>query len=259
MKGLTGSNQFENVAASAVNATENFVQASTAHFSVFALLFDVPYLPLSILTEPALPEVRKGNPYSAPLLGTGGKTPYTWSRTVGELPPGLSLAGGQVTGTPTAAGFYSFGLCLSDAQTPAASETHAFSLLVNDLDSDGDGIPDGVEGTDDPDGDGIPNYLDPDSDGDGIPDAVEWIGNGTAQHPHSDVDGDGVPNFLDLDSDGDGVPDTVEYVFGHNPYDADDTPPEVPLAAPWALLVLLLALGITGVVLVTALRQESRA
>lgn len=38
------------------------------------------------------------------------------------------------------------------------------------LDSDGDGIPDIKEGTDDLDGDGIPNYLDWDSDGDGVPD-----------------------------------------------------------------------------------------
>jgi len=41
-------------------------------------------------------------------------------------------------------------------------------------DSDGDGIPDSVEGTGDPDNDGLPNYLDPDSDNDGVPDATEW-------------------------------------------------------------------------------------
>lgn len=40
-------------------------------------------------------------------------------------------------------------------------------------DTDGDGIPDDVEGTDDLDGDGIPNYLDLDSDGDGVPDGVD--------------------------------------------------------------------------------------
>lgn len=44
------------------------------------------------------------------------------------------------------------------------------------MDSDGDGIPDDVEGTDDMDGDGIPNFLDLDSDGDGVGD-----GNGGDQ------------------------------------------------------------------------------
>lgn len=42
-------------------------------------------------------------------------------------------------------------------------------------------------------GDSIPNYLDLDSDGDLLPDKVE--GN-------DDYDGDSIPNFLDLDSDG---------------------------------------------------------
>lgn len=74
---------------------------------------------------------------------------------------------------------------------------------IADLDSDGDGIPDLEEGTEDSDGDGIPNYLDEDSDNDGIPDAVE--GNG-------DSDNDGIPNYLDtsLDEDGDGIPDILD-------------------------------------------------
>jgi hypothetical protein len=42
-----------------------------------------------------------------------------------------------------------------------------------DLDSDGDGIPDAIEGDGDPDGDGVPNRLDLDSDGDGALDAAE--------------------------------------------------------------------------------------
>jgi hypothetical protein len=78
---------------------------------------------------------------SATLLGTGGKVPYTWSPTVGKLRAGLSLVDNQVTGTPTVRGLYSFGLRLSDAQTPTASVTHAFSPLAHELDSDGDGIP----------------------------------------------------------------------------------------------------------------------
>ncbi len=40
-------------------------------------------------------------------------------------------------------------------------------------DSDGDGISDAIEGTDDLDGDGIPNYLDLDSDGDGVLDGID--------------------------------------------------------------------------------------
>lgn len=74
-------------------------------------------------------------------------------------------------------------------------------------DSDGDGIPDAIEGSADVDGDGIANYLDTDSDGDGIPDASEAGPDGV--HPR-DTDKDGVPDFVDADSDGDGLPDRVE-------------------------------------------------
>jgi hypothetical protein len=117
-----------------------------------------------------------------------------------------------------------------------------FGLATSGEDTDGDGIPDSIEGTDDPDHDSMPNYLDLDSDGDGVPDAIEWIGNGTQQEPHPDVDGDGIPNFLDLDSDGDGQPDAQEQLQHSNPYDPTS---KMPLA-PWALGALALALGVAA-------------
>ncbi len=78
-----------------------------------------------------------------------------------------------------------------------------------DKDTDGDGIPDVVEGggTDpygDDDSDGIFNYLDPD------------FGN-TCNSGVSlafDTDRDGIPNVLDLDSDNDGIFDIVEAGLG---------------------------------------------
>lgn len=79
-------------------------------------------------------------------------------------------------------------------------------------DSDGDGIPDLIEGTtEDCDGDGIANAFDLDSDNDGIPDETEsW----------SDLDEDGIKNICDLDSDGDGIPDNIDVCYsvpGSNP------------------------------------------
>lgn len=68
-------------------------------------------------------------------------------------------------------------------------------------DSDGDGIPDAIEGTGDTDGDGIPDYLDIDADNDGILDSTELT---------QDADADGIPDYLDLDSDNDGLTDTQE-------------------------------------------------
>jgi len=77
---------------------------------------------------------------------------------------------------------------------------------VDFMDSDGDGIPDSIEGGDetDSDGDGIPDYLDLDSDGDGKSDESEG---------YTDSDNDGILNYLDLDSDGDGVPDSEDECY----------------------------------------------
>lgn len=61
-------------------------------------------------------------------------------------------------------------------------------------DTDGDTIPDVVEGIGDADGDTIPNYLDWDSDGDGIPDQLEA---GPNPNMPQDTDGDGTPDYLD--------------------------------------------------------------
>lgn len=73
--------------------------------------------------------------------------------------------------------------------------------VVNDEDSDGDGLVDGVEGVMDTDGDGWPDFTDEDADGDGLLDGVEGTG---------DPDGDQLPNYQDLDSDGDGWTDSEE-------------------------------------------------
>jgi len=105
-------------------------------------------------------------------------------------------------------------------------------------DSDGDGILDVHEGTDDPDGDGLANLHDPDSDGDGFPDAVERGDDDPLTLPF-DTDGDRTPDFLDLDSDGNGLPDAQERYRGQprpdpdgdgllDPHDLDDDGDGVP-------------------------------
>ncbi len=81
-----------------------------------------------------------------------------------------------------------------------------------DNDSDGDGILDIVEGSDDTDTDSLPNYLDLDSDADGINDSIEGA---------TDDDADTKPNFIDTDSDDDGIDDSVEGVLDT---DSDTTP-----------------------------------
>jgi hypothetical protein len=53
---------------------------------------------------------QAGVPYSSALTAAGGIPPYTFSVSSGNLPPGLTLntSSGAVTGTPSAAGAFSF-------------------------------------------------------------------------------------------------------------------------------------------------------
>ena len=90
----------------------------------------------------------------------------------------------------------------------------------NDADSDDDGVPDGDEPnpTDDTDGDGLINVLDPDSDNDGLFDGTEMgrdcDGEGTdesAGRCRPDADGgDTTTDPLNADTDGGGVSDGSE-------------------------------------------------
>lgn len=89
-------------------------------------------------------------------------------------------------------------------------------------DIDGDGIADVLEmvaGQDlDTDGDGLVDRIDGDSDGDGLPDVLEAGADGCTI---ADTDGDGVPDSRDADSDDDGLDDRRERELGTDPRHVD--------------------------------------
>lgn len=93
------------------------------------------------------------------------------------------------------------------------------------LDSDGDTIPDTVEGDADDDMDGTANKLDEDSDGDRIPDRVEAQYGATllpcVMRP-VDSDNDGTPDYRDTDSNDDRIEDVASFA----PPVETGTPPE---------------------------------
>ena len=73
-----------------------------------------------------------GTAYSQTMAATGGITPYTWSISLGNLPPGLSLnaSTGAITGTPTTAGPYSFTAKVTDSESPTQSVTANLSITI---------------------------------------------------------------------------------------------------------------------------------
>ena len=95
---------------------------------------------LSITINPNKPRVTTdllaygivGQAFPATTLGaTGGLAPYSWSLAAGSsLPTGLSMnAAGVISGTPTAAGTFSFTITVRDSRARTAGKT--LSLAIN--------------------------------------------------------------------------------------------------------------------------------
>jgi len=85
---------------------------------------------VSIALSPAsLPNAPLNTAYSQTITAAGGTAPYTFSKSAGTLPTGLSLSsGGVLSGTPTAAGTYSFTVQAIDAAS--ASGSQAYTVIV---------------------------------------------------------------------------------------------------------------------------------
>jgi hypothetical protein len=83
------------------------------------------------ITTPSLMSGDAGVAYSQPLHATGGTAPYQWSLVGSGLPTGLSLsAAGTVSGTPTQAASYVFGVTVLDSSVPQQSLTANVTLTI---------------------------------------------------------------------------------------------------------------------------------
>ncbi|MFN8814978.1 MAG: putative Ig domain-containing protein [Acidobacteriota bacterium] len=79
----------------------------------------------------ALPDGQVNQGYTVALAATGGSPPYSWdlSSGSGNLPNGLTIAGGNILGTPNVTGTFNFLLRVSDQS--GASAVRNLSLRVN--------------------------------------------------------------------------------------------------------------------------------
>lgn len=86
-----------------------------------------PRSALAISNAPAT-AMNRTTAVSTTIVGTGGKTPYSWSAT--GLPTGLSINAttGLISGTPTANGTYNAVVKVTDANSKSATRTTAISV-----------------------------------------------------------------------------------------------------------------------------------
>lgn len=82
------------------------------------------------ITPSDLDDAVAGAPYSEPLSVTGGKEPYSWAVTSGQLPEGLTLdpTSGLISGTPTTSDDSTFEVTVKDKL--GSTETAKYTLNV---------------------------------------------------------------------------------------------------------------------------------
>jgi len=78
-----------------------------------------------------LPGGKVGASYSQALTVTGGTPPYTFTVSVGSLPPGIALSGAVIGGTPTVPGSYTFTVQVTDSAS--ATATQQFTIVITGL------------------------------------------------------------------------------------------------------------------------------
>jgi hypothetical protein len=116
-------------ASSVVTVHDSSSPPLMANYVVFSL-FVTPKL---VILTTSLPTVSTASTVLLQPLTSGGAAPLTWTVTSGTMPPGTSLgtlSSGDtfITGSPAAAGVYTFTLSISDGNTGSLHQTTSQQL-----------------------------------------------------------------------------------------------------------------------------------
>ena len=109
------------------------MQASDPGFNTGTQNYTVTINAAPLVINPSsLPAGTQGAPYNQTVSASGGTAPYSYTVLSGSLPPGLSLgSGGGITGTPSAAGAYSFTVQATDATPNTGTRAYTINVGTN--------------------------------------------------------------------------------------------------------------------------------
>jgi uncharacterized protein (TIGR03437 family) len=132
---VSGSNYYSTSTISATGFTpETTITASdgltTVAETFFVPVYQAAATALRVGVASPLPGGTVGTAYSQPLAGAGGTGPYTFALVAGLLPPGLSVVGSNLSGTPSAAGSYFATVQVTDSASAPARAYAQLKLLV---------------------------------------------------------------------------------------------------------------------------------
>lgn len=69
-----------------------------------------------------------GQPYDQPVQAVGGLRPFSFTLADGQLPPGITLEGGTLRGTPSKIGRYTFTLQVTDANLSKTVQKYTLAV-----------------------------------------------------------------------------------------------------------------------------------
>ncbi|TXH70606.1 MAG: autotransporter domain-containing protein [Lysobacteraceae bacterium] len=115
-----------------VTATDSTGGTPATVTNNYTLVIAAPTLTMTP-TAGALPGGTAGTAYNQSFVASGGIAPYAYALTAGALPAGMTLSpAGVLSGTPTAAGNFTFSVRATDSTSgTAATVTHAYTLTIS--------------------------------------------------------------------------------------------------------------------------------
>ena len=110
--------------------TFSFDDGSGTH-SVLVTVYIAPTTSPITISPSTMPSGTVAIAYSgATLSATGGTAPYSFAVSSGALPPGLTLSGNTVSGTPTTQGTFSFAITATDSASTPVTGTASYSVTI---------------------------------------------------------------------------------------------------------------------------------